>query len=177
MNSSRLVLSESPSFTETKLCECGCDQPAPIATKTHEGRVKGQPTRYIHGHNPKGSLRHGLCGTPEYQAYKDARNRCNNPRNKRFKDYGGRGIRFLFTSFQDFFAEIGFRPSTKHSVDRIKNDSHYMPGNIKWSTQSEQNYNRRKSRGRRQSVESRKKISAARRKHSEQQLIKTIAWG
>lgn len=34
----------------TKLCECGCGQPTPLATKTRRGNVKGQPTRYLHGH-------------------------------------------------------------------------------------------------------------------------------
>ena len=38
---------------ETKLCECGCGQPAPVATKTdtRRGRIKGQPLRFIRGHN------------------------------------------------------------------------------------------------------------------------------
>lgn len=38
-----------------KLCECGCGLPAPIAKRTHRqiGHVKGQPTRFIHGHNSR----------------------------------------------------------------------------------------------------------------------------
>jgi len=35
------------------LCQCGCDQPAPIAKETSrpQGRIKGQPVRFISGHN------------------------------------------------------------------------------------------------------------------------------
>lgn len=41
--------------TTAKLCECGCGQPAPIATRNHtrSGHIKGQPTRFIHGHSIK----------------------------------------------------------------------------------------------------------------------------
>lgn len=43
----------------TKLCECGCGNPAPIASQTMKSRgwIKGQPIRYIHGHHPRGKVR------------------------------------------------------------------------------------------------------------------------
>jgi hypothetical protein len=56
------------------------------------------------------ALRHGMRHTPEYEIYKSAKQRCVNPKNKRWKDYGGRGIKFRFANFQDFFKEIGPRP-------------------------------------------------------------------
>jgi hypothetical protein len=79
----------------------------------------------------------------EYCAFKDARRRCNNPKYVGYKDYGARGIKFLFASFSQFLKEIGTRPSDKHSLDRINNDGNYEPGNIKWSTKTEQNQNKR----------------------------------
>jgi len=69
--------------------------------------------------------------------------RCANPKHPRWADYGGRGIKFLFTSFQQWLDELGPRPSTQHSVDRIDNNRHYEPGNMRWATRSQQNRNRR----------------------------------
>jgi hypothetical protein len=59
-------------------------------------------------------------------------------------NYGGRGIEFNFTSLEQFALELGERPTTKHSLDRLDNDGHYEPGNIKWSTWQEQILNQRK---------------------------------
>jgi hypothetical protein len=135
------------------LCCCGCGQPAPIAARTsaRRGHVKGQPVRFVNGHqsrvnNPK--LKHGMTGTPEHTAWKGAKARCNQKKSKRFADYGGRGILFLFESFEQFFAELGPRPTPEHSVDRIDNDGHYEPGNVRWSTKSEQARNQRPRRPR-----------------------------
>ena len=147
-----------------KLCECGCGLPAPIATATDPrmGWVKGQPKRFRHGHwartgankRPRPESRtHGLTiNAPdggrvvarEYHAYHDARNRCTNPNAKSWSDYGGRGIKFLFTSFERFMAELGPRPEGM-SLDRKNNDGNYEPGNVRWATRKEQQNNRRKA--------------------------------
>jgi hypothetical protein len=60
----------------------------------------------------------------------------------RFADYGGRGIKFLFDSFEQFFAELGPRPKGK-TLDRIENDGNYEPGNVQWATPTEQLAHRR----------------------------------
>jgi hypothetical protein len=60
-----------------------------------------------------------------------------------YTNYGGRGIQFLFDSFEQFYAEIGPRPAGL-TLDRIHNDGHYEPGNVRWATRSEQNRNRRR---------------------------------
>ena len=94
-------------------------------------------------------LKHGNAGgkdkvpSPEYRSYKSARNRCNNPNNAGYSYYGGRGIKFLFDSFKEFYQEVGPRPSLKHSLDRVDNDLGYQKGNIRWATAAEQCRNQR----------------------------------
>jgi hypothetical protein len=79
---------------------------------------------------------------PEQIAFRDALRRCTNPNVDNYKDYGGRGIKFLFTSFEQFFAEIGPRPEGM-TLDRIDNDGNYEPGNVRWATRSQQRQNQR----------------------------------
>jgi hypothetical protein len=86
---------------------------------------------------------HGAIKTPEYWAYKGAKGRCTNPKNRSYPDYGRRGIEFRFTSFQEFLDEVGYRPSSLHSLDRKNNDGHYERGNLRWATKEEQANNRR----------------------------------
>lgn len=88
---------------------------------------------------------HGMTGTSELRAYSDAKRRCLNPKNKSYSNYGGRGIEFRFNSFEEWFAELGLKPTPDHSVDRIDNDGHYEPGNVRWATKTEQQKNRRQS--------------------------------
>lgn len=90
----------------------------------------------------KRTVKHGYYGTPEYKAYWSAKRRCS-PNYEHAKDYAERGIRFLFSSFEQFLAEVGPRPSSKHSLDRRDNDGPYGPGNIRWATKKEQIENRR----------------------------------
>jgi hypothetical protein len=89
-------------------------------------------------------IKHGMSKTPEYHAYKDARQRCLNPNSPAWKSYGGRGIQFLFTSFIQFIQNIGLRPSRSYELDRIDNDGHYVVGNVRWVLAQPSSVNRRK---------------------------------
>lgn len=90
---------------------------------------------------------HGHClghrSSPEYKAWQDAKDRCTNRNRWDFKHYGGRGIEFKFKSFLEFFACLGPKPEQTLSLDRINNDGHYEPGNVRWATKLEQSANRR----------------------------------
>lgn len=112
-----------------------------------------------------GRLRIGHCGAcgrrwrtdpnakrhrSEYMIWVDMRRRCNNPKRKGYRDYGGRGIRVCEQwnkSFEAFFADMGPRPSPGHSLDRYpNNDGNYEPGNVRWATDQQQGVNKRKNR-------------------------------
>lgn len=87
---------------------------------------------------------HGLSDRPEYDAWVNMLSRCYNPDCESYPRYGGRGIRVCEqwkNSPEAFLADVGDRPSPKHSLDRIDNDGGYEPSNVRWSTYAEQNRN------------------------------------
>ena len=84
-----------------------------------------------------------MHGHPARASYKCARSRCENPNNQAFKNYGGRGIRFMIGSFEHFWEVLGPTWEPGLSIDRINNDGHYEPGNCRWATATEQIRNRR----------------------------------
>jgi len=85
----------------------------------------------------------GMSGWPEYKIYQAAKQRCTNPSSQRWPSHGGRGIKFLFSSFEEFITHIGRRPVGDYSLERIDNDGNYEQGNVKWATRSEQQKNKR----------------------------------
>ncbi len=93
-------------------------------------------------------MTHGeSVATPEYGVFASAKNRCVNSNAPNFRNYGGRGIEFRFTSYEQFIEHLGHRPSAKHSLDRYPdNDGHYEPGNVRWATAKEQARNTRTNR-------------------------------
>lgn len=83
--------------------------------------------------------------SPEYLAWGHMRRRCQDPQHPQFRNYGGRGIAVCerWQEFQNFLADMGARPSPRHSLDRIDNDGSYEPGNCRWATKDVQQHNRR----------------------------------
>lgn len=93
-------------------------------------------------------MRHGGSGTVEYRAWIAMKTRCFNPNAHGGHRYSGRGITMHpawvhdFVAFRDYLAAaLGPRPTPAHSIDRIDNDGHYVPGNLRWATKSEQRRN------------------------------------
>jgi hypothetical protein len=90
-----------------------------------------------------------MRNTPEYRTWTQIKQRCHNPKNKDYDRYGGRGIVVCERwrhRFENFFADMGKRPSDEHSIDRIDNDGPYSPENCQWATGKQQARNRQTNR-------------------------------
>jgi hypothetical protein len=137
----------SPSGKLRWLCRCTCGAEVIVIGNCLQSRntrscgCLAKEKRTTHG-----LLRRGEKRPPEYGAWADMIQRCQNENLKSYADYGARGIRVCDrwrTSFVDFLADVGPKPSKKHSLDRINNDGHYEPGNVRWATRIEQESNKR----------------------------------
>ena len=89
---------------------------------------------------------HGMSYSSEYNTWKSMKQRCENPKNTHYKNYGARGIgvcKEWSDSFENFYKDMGNKPTKKHTLERVDNSSGYSPKNCRWATSSEQNRNKR----------------------------------
>ena len=131
----------------TWLCRCECGTQKVISgNNLRSGNTKscGCLSQEL---SSRRNRTHGMYGTPVYKVWIRMRNRCNNPNNTAYKDYGGRGIKVCtrWDSFETFYADMGERPKGL-TIERIDNNGSYEPTNCKWATTTEQHRNTRTNR-------------------------------
>lgn len=135
-------------------CRCSCgEQHIVLSTSLRSGHTTScgcynkerfQVRSLVHGHARQKKE------TAEYRSWQHAKARCINPNVWNYKNYGGRGIKMCekwLNSFESFLADMGPRPSSKHSLDRWPDhNGDYEPSNCRWATAKEQQNNRRNNR-------------------------------
>ena len=131
------------------MCHCDCGKDIIVST----GHLKAGSTKscgcFQAEIQQRSHPRHGQstisCVTAEYRAWHNMKQRCLNPNSTGHENYGGRGITVCdrWLNFENFFEDMGCRPSPKWSIDRIDNDGNYEPGNVRWATRFQQTHNRR----------------------------------
>jgi hypothetical protein len=79
-----------------------------------------------------------MHGTKEYNAFKAMHDRC-----KRKHWYKNIKICKRWNKFENFFKDMGSKPTPKHSLDRINNNGNYSPSNCRWGSVEQQQNNKR----------------------------------
>ena len=128
-------------------CTCGAEKEI-CKTRVNTGTTKscGCLSREV---TSRISTTHGMSFSTEYFIYRGILARCNNPKNKDYNNYGGRGIKICKRwekCFENFYEDMENRPSKQHSINRGDNNKNYSKSNCNWATQKEQQNNRRSNK-------------------------------
>lgn len=123
------------------LCDCICGEWRII--RGHD--LRNGKTRSCGCLEKEARIKHGMEGTSEYHTWQAMHERCRNPNNPGYKNYGGRGITVCkeWKEFSAFIKDMGKRPSGL-TLERKDNDLGYYPGNCIWASWKVQANNKRK---------------------------------
>lgn len=128
-------------------CDCGREFSAQKSNVIGRGKNDCGHSIKKHGTAPRGAT-----SDPLHKVWWHMIDRCVNPNNKSFPDYGGRGIKVCdrwrhgdgaATGFESFLADMGDRPAGRFTIERVQGDKDYAPGNCMWLPKGDQSKNRR----------------------------------
>lgn len=124
-------------------CRCACGNESTV----NASNLRTGATRSCGCGEMSNRKSHGMAGTPTYKTWGSMKQRCKNPNDTSYADYGGRGIDVCdrWLNFENFLSDMGERP-IGYSLDRIDNNGNYCPENCRWATSAEQGSNRRTTR-------------------------------
>jgi len=128
------------------VCECGNEKEVRM-----DHLIKGETKScgcYLREVLIKRNSKHLMSNTSEYKTWRSMIHRCNNEKDKRFIDYGGRGISVCkrWEKFESFLSDMGMKPFVGAQIDRINNNCGYYKSNCKWSSRKENQRNMRSNR-------------------------------
>lgn len=130
-------------------CKCKCgNEVIAVGQYLKSGNTRSCGCFKIDGIRQR-SIKHGHQTienkSAEYRIWRHMKSRCYNPNVERYPNYGGRGVKVCerwINSFENFFFDMGPRPSANHSLDRYPNvNGDYEPTNCRWATTKEQSRN------------------------------------
>lgn len=138
------VVKAKLTYGQKYLCQCDCGAESNVRVYD---LVKGKTTMCKScASRAAKSPGDPVSTTTEYNTWVHINQRCHNPKNKDYHNYGGRGIHVYplwRESYEAFLMYIGKKPTPKHSIERIDVNKGYEPGNVKWADNIEQARNKR----------------------------------
>ena len=138
-----LGASSSPTRGSNRYWECQCD--CGVVKDVQGCNLKSGASKSC---GCVKNQKHGMSRSPEYTTWRAMKRRCYDEGFKSYYYCGARGIEVCDRwkdSFENFFADMGLKPSSRHSLDRINHDKDYGPDNCRWATHEEQRANTRKA--------------------------------